>query len=293
MNINDLKNRLQQLNRRTSKANDIWKPKDEHDIRLLPYKHGDDPLIERYFHYEIGDNQTILCPKMNFGDDCAVCEFCDKLKAWKDPEGNDKPERTRKEDWELFKKIQPKVRVFVPMVERTKEADGAKFWGITPNQAQALLEICSEGDRLGALGINPDDAKNALNVIFGIDKAFDLHISFAKPGEKGNTKTFGQVTIKGKIMPTAILADKKAAAALLDGMKKMDEVYPKMSSEEVSRIFAKFCGEGTAEAKPEGGVEKYEEKAEKPAAPNTKEDAKKVGGRSIDEAFGDMLGEDN
>ena len=288
MNINELKSRLQSLNHKGEKGNDVWKPKSKHDVRLLPYKHGDDPFIERYFHYEIGDAGAILCPKMNFNEDCVICDFCNKLKAWKDPEGKDKPENVKKGDWEVFKKIQPKVRIFIPMCERGKESEGPKFWGVSPTQAQTILEICTEGERLGALGIKTDDAKGAINVVFGLDKAFDLQVTSDKPGENGNTKTYNNVTIKGKITPTPFMSSKKSTDEFLAKMKNMDAVYPKMSSADVEKAFKRFIGDNSSEAKAEGGTEKYEAK---PAA-NTKENAAKVGGRSIDDAFGDMLAED-
>lgn len=283
MDINALRERIGNLNRRTVKANDIWKPKDEHDVRLVQYPHGDDSFVELHFHYEVGDNPSILCPKVNFGKECEICDFCDLLKSWKNPDGDDKPDSDRKKDWEIFKKIQPKARIFIPMIERGKEADGVKFWGVTPNQSLSILEVCSDGDRLSELGISADDAKSALRVVFDSNKAYDLHVSFAKPGDKGNTKSFAQVGIKGKIKATPLMADKKLAEELVASVKTINEVYPEISSEEVSRMLKKFVGNGAVDAKPEGGVEKY--------SANTKENAKVTGGKSIDEAFGDMLDE--
>ena len=289
MDINELKNRLANLNRRTTKANDIWKPKDEHVVRLMPYQFGDDPFLELWFHYEVGDNMSILCPKANFGKDCEICDFCELLRAWKDQDGNDKPEKDRKADFEIFKKIQPKARVFVPMVERGKEGDGPKFWGVTPNQAGDILAVCADGDRLSELGIDPKNEdevrKRAIQVIINPDKAYDLTVSFRKPGEKGNTKSFAQIVIAGKIKPTPLLQDKQAIKGLLQQVKNIKDVYPEVSSAEVSRMMKKFAGSTAPEAKPEGGTEKY--------AANTKEDAKVQGGRTIDEAFGDMLADDN
>ena len=289
MDINAIRDRIANLNRRQNKANDIWKPKDEHQVRLMPYPFGDDPFIELHFHYEVGDNPSILCPKANFGKECEVCDFCDLLKSWKDQNGSDKPEGLRKQDWELFKKVQPKARVFVPMIERGKEGDGAKFWGVTPNQAGELLKVCADGDRLADLGIDTSDtaavAKRAIEVLISPDKGYDVTVTFAKPGEKGNSKSFAQVTITGKIRPTPLSKDKKALADLLGTVKNIKDVFPEVSSAEVSKMLRKFVGSAAPEAKPEGGVEKY--------GSNTKEDAKVSGTRTIDEAFGDMLGEDN
>lgn len=290
MDINALRERLASLNRRTQKGNDIWKPKDEHDIRLLRPSEKDDPLVALHFHYEIGDVQSVLCPKMNFGDDCAICDLCDQLKSWKTPDGEEKAEHDRKADWEIFKKIQPKARVLVAMVERGKEAEGAKWWNITSGQAEALLKECTDGDCLAELGISPDDGEGALNVLFG-KKAYDLHVSFAKPGEKGNTKQFGQVSFKTKKKPSSLAADAKAEQALLTSIKKITEVYPKVPSAEVAKILAKFVGQGSKEATTDGGTEyKSNKSAAAPAAAtNSSENAKVSGTKSIDEAFSDLV----
>lgn len=288
--IAELKERLASLNRRTNKSNDIWKPKDEHDVRLLRYPHGEDPLIPLHFHYEVGDTTSILCPKVNFGDECVICDLCDQLKAWKDENGVDKAKPDKEADWEIFKKIQPKARVFVAMVERGKEAEGAKFWGITPNQAEALLAECTDGDRLSELDIAADDATRALDVLFG-KKAYDIHVSYAKKGEKGNTTNFNQVSFKTKIKASPIMKDAKAEADLMATVKKITDVYPKVSSSEVEKICKKFMGQQATEAKPTGGVA-YNEKPAAAAPANTKENAKVSGTRSIDEAFGEMLADD-
>lgn len=286
MNINELRERLAGLNRRTTKANDIWKPKDEHEIRLLPYPFADDPFVTLHFHYDIGD-QSVLCPNLNFGDECVICSFCEGLRSWKTPEGAEKPEVERKQDWEIFKKIQAKARVFVPMVERTKESEGAKWWSITGNQAGELLGMCVEGDRLAELEL---DESKALSVLIDTKRAYDVAVSFAAPGKKGNAKSFGVVTFKGKIRPTPLAKDAKAEKAILDSVKNIKDVYPKVPSAEVKKMFTKFLGVNSDEAKAEGGTEKYAKKSEETAAPsNSKENAKLAGTKSIDDAFGDLM----
>lgn len=292
MDFNALREKLNNLNRKTSKGEDLWKPKDEHQVRLVPNPHSDDPFQELHFHYEIGDTLAVLCPKLNFGDDCAICEFADKLKAWKGPDGNDKPKEDRVADFEIFKKIQAKPRVYVPVIERANkdknitESDAAKWWGMTTAQVQQALEVCTDGDRLEELGLQKDD-KESLKVLFDPKKGYDLTVSFAKPGEKGNTKTFTQITIKGRIKPSLLTKDEATTKAVLGSVKKLTEIFPKVPSSEVKKILEKFLGANSAEAKPEGGKEYA---AKEPAkATNSKENAKAVGGRSIDEAFGDMV----
>jgi hypothetical protein len=299
MDFNALRDRLNQLNRKISKGDDLWKPKDEHQVRLVPNPHADDPFQELHFHYEIGDTLSVLCPKLNFGEECAICDFADVLKAWKGPDGEDKPEKERKADFEIFKKIQAKARIYVPMIERPNKekniagTETAKWWGMTTAQVNQALEVCTDGDRLEELGLAKDDP-GALKVLFDTKKGYDLTVSFAKPGEKGNTKTFTQITIKGRIKPSPLAKDEAEVKKIAESVKKLPDVFPKVPSAEVEKILKKFLGAGAPEAKTEGGTEKYAKTEEKetPKPANSKENAKTVGGRSIDEAFGDMLAED-
>lgn len=289
MDIKALKERLASLNRGGNKGDDsIWKPKDEHDVRLIQYKHGADSFVPVYFHNEVGDVRQVVCPFKNFGKDCVICEFATKIGAWKDESGKDKPEMERKADFEIFKKIQAKARIYVPMVERGQESKGTKFWGLTENQASQILEICTEGDRLAAVGLQPDDTVNALNVCFA-ENAFDLHVSFKKPNEKGNKKTFTVIEIKGKLAPTTLAKDPAIVKDLLQNQKLVGEMFPELPSAEVERIFKRYVNGNAAPAKPEGGTEKYEKAAAKPS--NTKENAKLSGARSLDDAFKDMTDE--
>jgi len=294
MDINSLRERLTQLNRSTKKSDSLWKPKDEHNVRLTQDPKVDDPFQQIFFHNEIGDNMPIPCPKMNHGEECAICEFAEVLKAWKNTDGEDKPEKERKADFEIFKKIQAKARVYVAMVERGHEDEGAKWWGMTPAQATQVLDVCMDGDRLEEVGVDKDDSKNALKVLFDTKKGYDLSVSFAKPGEKGNSKTFTQVTIKGRIKPSPLAKDEATAKKIVESIKNLSDLFPKVPSSEVEKMFKKYLGNGSAEAKTDGGTEKYGgEKTKEVAKPaNTKESAKLSGTRSIDEAFGDMLAEE-
>lgn len=283
MNINELKARLATLNRKTNKPNDIWKPKDEHDVRLLPAPKGEDPFVERAFHYNIGDAVQILCPKVNFGEDCAICDYADFMKSWKDENGKDKPERIRKADFEVFKKVQAVSKAFVRVVERVEGGvSDPKWWGLTQNQATQILNVCTDPEWLQACDVDPADPEKALDAVLAPKKAFDLHVSFAKPGEKGNSKTFTQITIKPKRNPSALTGNSGKDAELIAKIKPIDEVFPKASASEVELALKKFVAGGGDEAKPEAAAdeEKY--------AANSKEDAKKVGKRSVTEAFEDL-----
>jgi hypothetical protein len=289
MNINDLKNKLQSLNRRTSKQQDLWKPRDEHDVRLLPAPEGSECFRELGFHYNVGEEGNILCPKVNYGEECEICEFAETLRQWKDDKGRDKPEKVRKEEFEIFKKIQVVNKVFNPVVERQpdgKPAEEPKWWGLTANQAQQVIKVCTDADRLRECGLDPEDTERAIEAVTSPAKAFDLHVSFKKPGEKGNAKTFTQVDIEPKYKPSALTGNPERDSELVSKIKPLSEVFAKRTPDEVRTALKKFIGGGmkVADPKSDGKEEKYAQ-----PKTNSKEDAKRPGKRTVDEAFSDLV----
>ena len=108
MDINAIKSKLTQLQSTTSTKENFWKPEPGTQVvRVVPYKHNkDNPFIELFFHYNLGNNKTYLSP-MSFGRPDPVAEFADKLKST----GN-------KDEWIQGKRLEPKMRTFVPVVVR-------------------------------------------------------------------------------------------------------------------------------------------------------------------------------
>lgn len=291
--VSEIRARLANLNRRgDSKNPDVWKPKDEHDVRCLRNPHSDDPIEEVTFHFNIGDARELLCPKQ-FGEPCVICDFADVLKGFKDQNGVEKPKKVKEAEWEIFKKIQAQTKVFVPVIEREKDEKGKVtghsapgWWGLTSNQSQQALAVCGEADRLAACGIDPDDDTAALDALFGTKKAFDLHVSVAKPGEKGNTKTFYRIEIKPVYLPSPLTGNKDKDAELLKSIKPIREVFPKPNLAEIETALKKFIGGGM---KIEGGNKA--EKTDEKYAGKGKEKAESAGTRSVEDSFGDLLDE--
>lgn len=273
--IEEIKERLRNLSNKGKKANDIWKPKDEHIIRCLPYPHAEDPFIELHFHYEIGDVMSVLCPKANFGDDCVICDFSERLRSWTDENGRDKPEHLRKQDWEMFKKISAKPRWFTPVIERGKESEGVKFWGMPQTTLTLLLELCADSER------NEDrDDKGGYLVLNSPDKAYDLEVSFCKPGEKGNNKTFPLTKVKGKMKTSRLSLDKKAGEELIKSVPHIQTVYPRVSSAQVEKIFGSFTQKSASESEVDVDTStEYRPPAEKPA----------VGRSSVEETLNKLI----
>lgn len=283
MNIEEIKARLSGLAQQTKKRKDIWKPKDKHIVRLIQYPHGADPFVELGFHYEIQPG-GVLCPKQNFGEECVICEFAEKLRAWKDEDGNDKPESVRKKDFEFWKLISVKPVWFVAMIERDKDggiADGPKFWRLSKSAYERLLGMCVDPKLNKAVAPSGGEGTD---VLFNADAAFDLEVNFKqalnKDG-KGNQKNFPVTDIElAELVPTKLHDSKKKVKELVEGVQNMKDVYPEVSSAEVKKMFVKFLNsQSETDAGTENsGVEYKPNSAEKPVE----------GGLSIEEAFGDL-----
>ena len=136
MDIEQVKQRLTELQKTSSTANSFWKPQPgKTQIRIVPYKFNkDNPFIELYFHYTLGDNRTYISP-VSFGRPDPINEFASKLKSTGD-----------RDDWIQGKKLEPKMRTFAPVVVRGQEYEGVKFWGFGKTVYQEMLSFIADPD---------------------------------------------------------------------------------------------------------------------------------------------------
>ena len=120
MDLDAIKSKLESLQNQTSTSNNFWKPEPgKQVVRIVPYKHNkDNPFVELYFHYNLGQNKTYMSP-VSFGD---------------------------KDEWIQGKRLEPKMRTFAPVVVRGREDEGVKFWGFGKTVYQELLSVIADPD---------------------------------------------------------------------------------------------------------------------------------------------------
>ena len=213
MDINAIKNRLTQLESTSSTTKSFWKPQPgKQVVRIVPYKFNkDNPFIELFFHYSLGDNKTYLSP-VSFGRPDPVQEFADKLKST----GN-------KDEWIQGKRLEPKMRTFAPVVVRGKESEGVKFWGFGKTVYQELLGVIADPDY--------GDITDATN-------GRDIGIERQTPAEAGNQ--YGKTTVRVKPNQTAITDDAKLLESLLDNQSNLTELYNEPTYDELKDVLQNF-----------------------------------------------------
>lgn len=140
MNLNEIKNKLDSLNSNGSKEKKdyskiFWKPEfGKTTIRIVPSTYNPEfPFTELKFHYGVGKYPMLALS--NFGKQDPVEEFIKELKKTDD-----------KDNWSLAGKLNPKVRIFAPVVVRGEEDKGVRLWGFGITIYKALLALAEDED---------------------------------------------------------------------------------------------------------------------------------------------------
>ncbi len=180
LNVDAIKARLASLNKKGGNNSNInpkvkefiWKPSEgKQDIRIVPYQYQpENPFIELKFHYDFM-GKTYLSPA-SFNKADPIVELSDRLKKNGD-----------KDDWRIGRDLEPKMRTFVPIIVRGKEAEGVKFWGFGIQVYKQLMAAMSEPEY--------GDITDLIN-------GYDIRVEFVKKSGKKSPdgkKEFPETTI--------------------------------------------------------------------------------------------------
>ena len=208
MDISLALKRFSSLQNNTKKSDSIFKPANgKSQVRIVPYKFNKDiPFIELYFHYNI-NNKTYLSP-MSFGRPDPIVEFAEKLKRTGDTD-----------DWKAGKKMEPKLRTFVPVIVRGKESEGVKFWGFGKTVYQDILGYIADPD-YGDI----TDPNTGRDIVLEVMSAEESNASYPT------------TTIRVKPATSKLADSPEAIQQLLDGQKEITELYQELSYAELKSV---------------------------------------------------------
>jgi hypothetical protein len=144
MDIASIKQRLNSLQstNNTGKKEKIdyskvyWKPKEEgkYQIRIVPSKlNPKNPFQEVFVHY--GFSKFPIYALTNWDEKDPIVEFAAQLRKTND-----------RENWVLAKKLDPKMRVFAPVIVRGEEEKGVRLWEFGKEIYMQLLGIAEDED---------------------------------------------------------------------------------------------------------------------------------------------------
>lgn len=212
MDINAIKKRLSQLKDTNTRTSNLWKPEPgTQQVRIVPYKFNkDNPFIELYFHYDIA-KRSYLSP-ISFGRPDPIEEFATKLKQT----GN-------KDDWRLGRKLDAKMRTFLPVIVRGKESEGVKFWGFGKTVYQELLSFIADPD-YGDI-TDPTNGR-------------DIAVEFKTAEETG--ANFPSTSIRVKPNQTPITEDAEQLKNMIENQQKITEIYTEQSYDELKEVLNNY-----------------------------------------------------
>ena len=252
LDLDAIKAKLTQLNKTDDRKNNLWKPQPgKQTIRIVPYVHRkENPFLEMYFHYDIA-KRSMLSP-ITFGNPDPVVEFAEKLKKTGD-----------KDEWVMGRKIEPKMRTYVPVIVRGKESEGPKFWGFGKTVYSELLGIISDADY--------GDITDLMN-------GRDITVEFI-PAE--GSERFPKTSIRVKPNTSAATEDKDVASKIMN-QPEITDIFPEPTYDELEKALQEWMNPENADADAKTPSSNGEAKA----TTTTSEPAKKT---DVSAAFNDLF----
>jgi hypothetical protein len=226
MDLNAIRKRLGQLQTTNNRTSSLWKPQPgKTQIRIVPYElNKDNPFIELFFHYNL-NNRSYLSP-ISFGRPDPIEEFAQKLRA----SGN-------KEDYQLSRKLEAKMRTFAPVVVRGEEKQGVKFWGFGKTVYQELLSIIADPDY--------GDITDPVN-------GRDVVVEFLSAEETG--ASFPKTNIRVKPNQTPV-SDEPETLELVKKQQDIREIYQEQSYDDLTEILNEWLNPDENSSEEEGTEE--------------------------------------
>jgi len=214
MNLDQIKNKLQSLQSKNAgggsseKKNVFWKPAiGKQNVRVVPYKFNkDNPFIEMHFHYNFG-NKTIISP-INWGEKDPIVEFAKQLRK-----------TNEKENWRMAKKLDPKMRIFVPVVVRGEEEQGVKFWAFGKELYMDFLNLAEN-----------EDIGDFTDIVNGRD------IVVTTVGPESTGTSYNKSSIMPRTKETPLVEDKTLLKRLLEEQTNPMDLFKKYSYDEMKEI---------------------------------------------------------
>ena len=218
MDINSIKAKLSALQTQQSRPsgearkNVFWKPAvGKQTIRIVPSAYNkSNPFSELYFHYGI-DKNPIISPT-NWGEKDPIVEFAKQLRTSKD-----------KESWRLARKLDPKMRVFVPVIVRGEEADGVKLWGFGKEIYMELLSM-----------VEDEDIGDYTDIVSGRD------LNLTTVGADTTGTGFNKTTVRARTKESTLTDDDTLLQTILNDQPEPLKVFSRMSFDDMKSVLQKW-----------------------------------------------------
>ena len=227
MDLSMLKQKLDTLQQKTPAGGQkrdysltFWRPTvGKQQIRIVPSAiNSNNPFTELKFYYGI-TNKVMLSPE-TWGEKDPIALFAKKLR-----------EEYTKENFVMAKKLDPKTRIFAPVIVRGEEEEGVKLWQFGKEVYQAFLNLAAD-----------DEIGDYTDVSGGRD------IKLTTVGPEVTGTPYNKTTISPSMKQSPISDNTTIVERSLDTQPNPMEVFKRLTFDEVKANLETFL-------KPEGGEE--------------------------------------
>ncbi len=221
MNVDALRGKLENLQQKKTKPSSekkdyslvFWKPTvGKHTIRIVPSATDpENPFTELKFYYNVGGFKSILSP-LNYGEKDPIAELAKKLRA-----------NYSAENFKLAKTLDPKTRIFVPVIVRGEEEKGVRLWQFGKQIYEELLSLATD-----------EEVGDYTDIMTGRDFTVEV------VGKEATGTEYDKTTIRPKMKTSPIGTDKKEVKKWLEEQPVAIDQYNKFTFEEIKSALAKW-----------------------------------------------------
>jgi len=147
---------------------------------------------------------------VTYGMDDPIMQWAKKLQA----EGN-------KDSWIRGKKLEPKLRVYAPILVRGEESKGVRFYGFTEAVYATLAKFLNSGD---------------YGDISDLTNGNDIYVEYHKKQGDGYPST----TIMIKPNKSAAFSDNQVGAKALSEVPKLEDIFKAPPKEELIKVLENY-----------------------------------------------------
>ena len=268
MDLNAIKKRLNEFQKQTQNSSGgqqkqlFWKPSiGKQVVRVVPNKFNKEfPFTEMKFYYGIGSKRVMASPS-NWGEKDPIMEFAKQLRQTND-----------RENWRLAKKLDPKTRIFAPVVVRGQEDEGVKLWQFGKEVYQDFLNMAAD-----------DEIGDYTDIVGGRD------IKLNTVGPESTGTPYNKTSVGPSLKTSPLSDDEKQVEKFLDEQADPFKVFKAIPYDEMKASLQEWLApegeeqEGAIISEPAVAFDNDEKKSN--YSLNTKETKSK--GQQFDDLFSD------
>ena len=270
MDLNAIKQRLNDFQKQANSSSGgqqkqlFWKPSiGKQVVRVVPNKYNKEfPFTEMKFYYGIGSKRVMASPS-NWGEKDPIMEFAKQLRQTND-----------RENWRLAKKLDPKTRIFAPVVIRGEEAEGVKLWQFGKEVYQEFLNMAAD-----------EEIGDYTDIVGGRD------IKLSTVGPETTGTPYNKTSIGPSLKTSTLSDDETLASSLLNDQADPMKVFKPLSYDDMKASLQEFINpegeeEGDIVSEPAVAFDSDQKKSNY-SLDTTASTVKKSKGQQFDDLFSD------